>query len=200
MASQGKEPLMSGARVRARSRPWLEGSLAFLACVTVLVVAGEAPAVGSGKAKVEPIGHAVTLHYFEKQVRSTLTDAGGKVLKSGRKPSKGDKLDIFDRDYVGNHGRHASKPSASEHLSCVYESTASARCSDQITIGSSSIRSKPASIVVGRGNVSFAVNGGTGKYRGARGLVTSIQVAGSKNSDLSVVVLPAASPRGSGSA
>jgi hypothetical protein len=150
----------------------------------------------AGKArpfKARPMGHAETLLYFAKPVRTTLKSASGRVLKASAAPKAGDSLQTVDRDYKGSHLNHSRRAATTDSLTCKFTSTTAAKCTYVITVGGSQIAARDVKVAPSSGITTFAINGGTGPYRSARGLITETQVVGTRNSDLSIVVLPSSS-------
>jgi hypothetical protein len=150
-----------------------------MAAVAVATVAlGAAPA--SAK--------TITLHYFFTQASVRLTDAAGHTLNPKQRAAAGDKGDQVGLAYRGSHKHHAKRWTASFHLRCVFKSSKRATCDAQIAVGGSMLLANGAHLNF-RGKVDkVTINGGTGVFRRARGTLTSISVANTNNSDITIRV------------
>ena len=124
-----------------------------------------APLASSGQAAA---GKTKTLRVFEKAVSIRLTKPDGTVLDklpiAETEPQAGDVLDLVFDDFVGNHRRHAKKPSGSDHLRCTFVTSGPPSCVSHVAFGSS--------MLVLEGNPGRVVLG-TGRFRGATGRVVS---------------------------
>jgi hypothetical protein len=111
-------------------------------------------------------GKTETLRVFEKVESMQLTRSDGRVLKKRPlpEPKAGDVLDIVFADYVGDHAKHAKKPTGSDHLRCRFGAAGPPECVSHAAFGSSMlvVEGNPGRIVLG-----------TGKYLGATGRVVS---------------------------
>jgi hypothetical protein len=160
---------------RTLYRALLVVSLASLtACLT---------AVGSGAA-------GTTLRFYNVQETVTATDAAGTPLPNGGNgatPQAGSHLAYTGLDYVGNHARHASKPTASNHLSCVFVTAASLTCDAQVAVGGLLLLGNDVTATLTSSGVSsIPINAGTGRYRDARGAITVTPVSGGPNADITI--------------
>jgi hypothetical protein len=113
-------------------------------------------------------GKTTTLRIFEKAASIRLTKSDGTVLNklpiAETEPKAGDVLDLVFDDFVGNHARHAKKPSGSDHLRCTFVASGPPSCVSHVAFGSSML------VIEGNpGRVAL----GTGRYRGATGRVVS---------------------------
>ncbi|HTX09543.1 MAG TPA: hypothetical protein VME22_13075 [Solirubrobacteraceae bacterium] len=133
-----------------------------------------------------------TLHFFQKQVSMTLVGPTGQPLSPTATPAVGDGFVVIDLDYVGTANHHAKAWSASDHLACTFTSitgpmSGTATCNGQIAIGGSMLLAQNE-------NISFStsptlvvpINGGTGKFRGARGQTKSTSISHSNNSNFTI--------------
>jgi hypothetical protein len=132
----------------------------------------------------------VTMHLFSRQTSSTFVDAQGHPVAPNRPPAVGDTFDNTGLDYVGNHKRHAAKANGSDHLRCTITSITSAgpraRCSGQIAIGGSMLLTNDVTFTLGATPPPTPINGGTGIYRHARGLIIPTNFG--KNTDFKIRV------------
>jgi hypothetical protein len=132
----------------------------------------------------------VTLHIFSRQTSSTFVDAQGHPVAPNTPPAVGDTFDNTGVDYAGNHKHHAAKPSGSDHLRCTITGTtatgATALCSGQIAIGGSMLLANDDMVTLSDTGPRTPINGGTGIYRHARGLLTPTNIG--NNTDFTIKV------------
>ena len=118
----------------------------------------------------------VTLHIFSRQTSSTFVDAQGHAVPPNTPPTVGDIFDNTGLDYAGNHKHHATKPNGSDHLRCTItgmsDSGPTALCNGQIAIGGSMLLANDETVSLSDGAPPTPINGGTGIYRHAHGLLT----------------------------
>jgi hypothetical protein len=135
---------------------------------------------------------ATTLHFFSKQVSSTFRGPNGQPLNPNAVPTVGDSFDSTDLLYVGNHKHHAKTWSASDHLVCTFTAltgpmSGTATCDGQIAIGGSMLLAENVPLTFsGSPTVVVRLTGGTGKFRGAHGHVTSTDIGNTNNSDVTI--------------
>jgi hypothetical protein len=135
---------------------------------------------------------ATTLHFFSKQVSSTLKGPNGQPLSANATPTVGDSFDTTDLLYVGNHKHHAKTWTASDHLVCTFTSitgpmNGTATCDGQIAIGGSMLLAENAKLSFSSSpTVVVALTGGTGRFRGAHGHVKSTDIGKTNNSDITI--------------
>jgi hypothetical protein len=119
----------------------------------------------------------VTLHTFSRQTSSTFVDAQGHAVPPSTPPAIGDTFDNTGVDYPGNHKHHAAKPNGSDHLRCTITGMTAAGlkglCNGQIAIGGSMLLANDDMLTLSNAAPPTPINGGTGIYRHAHGLVTS---------------------------
>jgi hypothetical protein len=155
-------------------------------------------AVGSGAAIVAALGltpvaaqaagSTQSLRFFVKDTSTRLTTKDGRVVSRPPYPAPhaGDVLDVTSQGYVGSHRHHATRPTISVQLRCVFAAAGPPDCVSRNLIGGSTliVRGNPGTII-----------GGTGRYQGATGRVLeNKEVAG--GSDVVVRIhLAAASQR-----
>ena len=158
------------------------------ATVPLALLAGAllALAVGASAASAK----AVTLHLFSRETSSTFTDAQGHPVPPSTPPAVGDTFDNTGVDYVGNYKHHAAKPTGSDHLRCTITSISSTGpmvlCSGQIAIGGSMLLANDETIRLSASPPPTQINGGTGIYRHARGLLTPTSIG--HNTDFTIRV------------
>ena len=141
------------------------GRAALVACG--VVVALVAPA-GSASART-------TLHYYSKETSFAFLNAAGKEIHAPTAP--GDRFTSTDVNYVGDHKKHAKKWTSTDHSICTIVNETDAVCDIQIAIGGSMLLSSNVKVSLGGdGAVNVPINGGTGRYRNAKGTLKSTQV------------------------
>ena len=135
---------------------------------------------------------ATTLRFYNVQETVTATDAAGTPLPnggSGAAPLPGERIAYTGRDYAGNHQRHASKPTASNHLACTFLSASSLTCNAQVAIrGMLLLSNDVTATLTGSGVSMIPINAGTGKYQHARGVITVTPIPGGPNADLTITL------------
>ena len=118
----------------------------------------------------------VTLHIFSRQTSNTFFDVRGHPLPPDTPPAVGDSFDNTGVDYAGSHKHHAAKPDGSDHLRCTItgrtESAPTALCNGQIAIRGSMLLANDETVSLADAAPAAPINGGTGIYRHAHGLLT----------------------------
>lgn len=151
---------------RSNRRPRAALPLALLVSALLALVIG-APAADA---------KTVTLHLFSRETSSAFVDPQGQPLAQNMPPAVGDTFDNTGIDFVGNHKHHAARATGSDHLRCTITSMSNtgptALCSGQIAIGGSMILANDETITLSEGAPPVRINGGTGIYRHAHGLIT----------------------------
>jgi hypothetical protein len=152
----------------------------------VLTAALAAAAIGAPAANAK----TVTLHLFSRGTSSTFVDAQGHPVSPNARPAVGDTFDNTGLIYVGNHKHHAAKPSGSDHLRCTITSLSRKgprmRCNGQIAIGGSMLLANDETFTLSATPPPTPINGGTGIYRHARGLITPTNIG--NNTDFKIRV------------
>ncbi len=154
--------------------------------VVSVVSLGLCTVVGSGLMAV-PAGAAAgttTLHFYSVDQTFTRTDAAGQPTNQA---SVGGHYDDTNLYYVGNHKHHASSYSASSHSACTITSASTQECSTQIAIGGSLLLENDVTATVTTPTTGSApINGGTGKYKNARGTDSGTNIG--NNSDITITL------------
>jgi len=137
-----------------------------------------------------PVGAAgtTTLHFFSTQGTLVVNSATGQPLTNPNVPlTAGDHYDSTDLYYVGSNLRHAPTFSGSDHLACVVATASSVAerqtCSDQFAIGSALLLATNVTVKFNGRTALTPINGGTGRYKNARGTLVSKPIANSSNTD-----------------
>jgi hypothetical protein len=159
----------------------------FVACVAAL---GLSTAFGIGLA-VPPVSAAgsatTTLRFYSVTQSLTATSATGQPVGPTALFSVGDHFDGTDLLYAGQHQRHAGSFSGSDHLQCVVTvaSTVADRqtCTEQFAFGSAMLLATNVKVTFNGRAGSIPINGGTGRYKNARGTLVSTPIADSNNYD-----------------
>ena len=164
--------------MEARRSP--AGPIALLASVLLTLAVGVPPAGAK----------SVTLHYFSRTTSDTFVNPQGQPLAPDSQPTIGDVIDDTGTTYVGNHRHHATKATGSDHLRCTITSISStgptALCSGQIAIGGSMILGNDETVTLSQSAPPVRINGGTGIYGRARGLIRPTNIG--KNTDFVINV------------
>jgi hypothetical protein len=158
----------------------------FVACVaalglsTIFGIAIAPPVSAAGSA-------TTTLHFYSVTQSLTATSATGQPVGPTALFSVGDHFDGTDLLYAGQHQRHAGSFSGSDHLQCVVTvaSTVADRqtCSEQFAFGSAMLLATNVTVTFNGRTGSIPINGGTGRYKNARGTLVSTPIANSNNYD-----------------
>lgn len=108
---------------------------------------------------------------------------------SGAAPLPGSRIAYTGLDFAGNHQRHASKPTASNHLACTFMTSTSLTCNAQVAISGLLLLGNDVTATLSSSGVStIPINAGTGKYRNARGTITVTPVRGGPNADVTIML------------
>jgi len=149
--------------------------------VALLTLAVMAPAASA---------KTVTLHIFSRQTSSTFVDPQGHPVRPNTPPAVGDTFDNTGVDYAGTHKHHAAKPDGSDHLRCTITGMtatgATALCNGQIAIGGSMLLANDEMLSLSDAGPPTPINGGTGIYRHAHGLLTPTDIG--NNTDFTIKV------------
>jgi hypothetical protein len=158
-------------------------ALAALAAAAVPALAG-----GSAKPAQRHGGKTIVLRFYSVTTSFVYTTAAGKVLpQPPAKPSPGDRLELTDVDYKGNHAHHAKRWSVSDHTLCIFGSDGGApTCDGQAAMGGNQLLlfHTPG----GGAGGDTVVSGGTGRFAGATGSVAMSEIAGTNDSDIVLTV------------
>jgi hypothetical protein len=144
--------------------------------------------IGLVASPVRAAGTGTTiLHFFGVQESLTLTTATGQPAAPTDLFPVGDHYDGTDLLYVGQHQSHAPRFSASDHVACVITvaSTVAERqtCSQQYAIGSAMLLATNVTLTFNGRTASIPINGGTGRYKNARGTLVSTPIGSSSDTD-----------------
>ena len=128
-------------------------------------------------------GTTITLHFYSVVQTLVHTSADGTVVPMSQAIAAGDRLEITELGYKGTFKKHAKQWSTTAHTICTFPSAkGEPTCDGQGTVGGNQMvlfHSAPGG--------GTQVSGGTGRYAGATGSVTS-KDAGNNNSDITIVV------------
>lgn len=144
--------------------------------------------IGLVASPVRAAGTGTTiLHFFGVQESLTVTTATGQPAAPADLFPVGDRYDGTDLLYVGQHQSHAPRFSASDHVACVITvaSTVAERqtCSQQYAIGSAMLLATNVTLTFNGRTASIPINGGTGRYKNARGTLVSTPIGNSSDTD-----------------
>jgi hypothetical protein len=156
------------------------------AALTLALLAGALLAFSIGTPAAS--AKTVTLHIFSRQTSSTLVDLQGHPVSPSTPPAVGDTFDNTGVDYTGTHKHHAATSNGSDHLRCTITGMTAAgptaRCSGQIAIGGSMLLANDDTLTLSDGPPPTPINGGSGIYRHAHGLLTAKDFG--NNSDFTI--------------
>jgi hypothetical protein len=172
---------LSASRIRAARLLFAVGAIGICA---LAATAGSAAARGTAKS-AHGAAKTLSLHYYVETVGFLYRRADGTTTpQPPATAAPGDQLEITELGYKGTHASHAKKSSASSYTVCHFRSAKGApTCEGVLAIGGNQLlifRTEPAGDPV--------VIGGTGRYAGATGGVTSTEIPNSNNSDVVVTV------------
>jgi len=135
-----------------------------------------------------------TFRFFSKATSSTAFDAAGNpVTDQAGPPAAGFSFYATDNDYRGNHSKHAKKVFATDHIHCTViaadaaTNALNALCDAQLALPGGMVLLDHQTVNLAPDRTVFPITGGTGKYAGAKGTVTSISLG--EQSDDSDLVL-----------
>lgn len=154
---------------------------------TVALIAAGALAVAVFTTAPAGAAKHVRLKFFSQSESVSLTDPSGNPL-TNRGPAAGDRLVATDRNFVGNHKRHAKGYTSTDHLTCTFTSENAAVCDGQFTIGSSMLLADRVPVNLSEDGLTLPVSGGTGRFKGVKGTTVSKSIAGSDDSDVVITL------------
>lgn len=134
-----------------------------------------------------------TLHFYSVSESMTLENAQGQPLGPNDAPVPGDIFDQTNRDYVGNNKHHAKNWTATDHLRCTFTSVngnnGTSSCNGEFASGNSLLLANDVTLTFrDNSTATVQINGGTGKYKGARGGVVSTPIGNSNNSNTTITL------------
>ena len=149
------------------------GVIGVAACLAAMALA-----TGTASAKT------TTLHFFEKSVSFSITDANGNPVAQNQQPAAGDRFVIINNEFTGNHKHHSKKPTATVHISCVVGSGATALCNAELAMGGAMLLADFWSLNMNsNGANNVPITGGTGKWLHAHGKVVTKPVGNPNNNN-----------------
>jgi hypothetical protein len=124
----------------------------------------------------------VELRFFSQLESVKITDASGNPVSGA--PKVGDVVSVSDRDFVGNHKRHAKRYTVTDHLVCTMTAAPlTGICNGEFAIGGSMLLVEHATLDLVSSKLTFPITGGTGRYKGAKGTGVSTDVGSGDDSD-----------------
>jgi hypothetical protein len=131
----------------------------------------------------------VTLHFFEKGVSSSFSDANGQPLSPNAAPAPGDRFSFASDEYAGNHKHHAKHPTASSHVDCTVGASQTAICDGQFALGGSLLLADNFTLNLNsQGSAAVALKGGTGRFKHAHGHLATKPVGNPNNNTNDVTI------------
>jgi hypothetical protein len=130
-----------------------------------------------------------TLRFFEVAGPTQFDNAAGHPIHldpPATLPKVGDSFDETNLDYAGTAAHHASHWTASDHLTCTFTSSDTARCDYQIAIGGSLLLGNNFTLQLKNPKAIAPISEGTGAFRGVHGSIVDVDIPHSNNSSLTV--------------
>ncbi|HEX5268103.1 MAG TPA: hypothetical protein VFW24_15155 [Acidimicrobiales bacterium] len=132
------------------------------------------------------------LHFFLQSRSQGLFGPDGKAADPNQPPAVGDYFTDSDLVYTGNHSSHGATTIGSAHLLCAVTAVSgnggSGLCDGLIDLGGSMLVADHQSIDLTNNNVKLNITGGTGRYQGAQGTLSSANVGNTNDTDLTISV------------
>lgn len=157
-----------------------------------IVLVGAIAMLSAGVGAVGAAAAGTTLRFYNVQETVTATNAAGMPLPnggSGAAPLPGYRIAYTGLDYAGNRRRHASKPTASNHLACTFVTSTSLTCNAQVAIGGLLLLGNDVTATLSSSGISsIPINAGTGKYQNVRGTVTVSPIPGGPNAEVTITL------------
>ena len=133
-----------------------------------------------------------TLHLFFNSRAQGVFGPDGKPANPNQPPAVGDYFTDSDIVYTGTHSSHPGGSIGSAHLLCavsaVSGSSGTAVCDGLIDIGGSLLVADHQSVDLSGNSIKLDITGGTGRYQGAQGTLSSANVANSNDTDITLTV------------
>jgi hypothetical protein len=130
---------------------------------------------------------SVVLHYFQKQASLTFYNASNRVIQGY--PPLGGHAREDDDDYVGSQSHHAKAWTVTDHLFCtVVASPATADCFTEFAVGGSLLYTDNLTVNLETDTLTVPITGGTGKFAGYTGTLTTKAIGSGNNSNLTISV------------
>ena len=147
-------------------------------------------AIGALALTALPVGAAsVKLKFFQQAESTTLFDTAGHVITDpNHVPVAGEKLDLTDRDFVGNHKKHAKHYTATDHLRCTFTAATTALCSGSVAIGGSMLLADDVNVDFSKQPLVINGTGGTGIYKKLKGSLTIKPIPHTQNADIVITL------------
>lgn len=134
----------------------------------------------------------VTLHLFFHSKRQDLFGPDGKPANPNQPPAVGDYFTDSDIVYTGNHSSHPAASIGSAHLLCAVTAVSgnggTGVCDGLIDLGGSLLVADHQSVDLFGNSVKLGITGGTGRYEGAQGTLSSADVGNTNDTDLTLSV------------
>jgi hypothetical protein len=133
-----------------------------------------------------------TLHLFLHSQAQGLFGPDGKPGNPNQPPAVGDYFTDSDIVYSGSHSSHPAASMGSAHLICavtaVSGSGGTGVCNGLIDLGGSLLVADHQSVDLSGNNVKLGITGGTGRYEGAQGTLSSADVGNTNDTDVTLSV------------
>lgn len=138
-------------------------------------IAALAVLTGGVASSADAAAQAQTLRYYNVSASTHFYDSAGKALNIDPPttlPTKGDRLDELDRDYIGSQSRHAAHATASDRLRCTFTDADTADCRFTMTIGRSELSARYVQHFQDH-VATYRLSRATGAFAGMHGTLTA---------------------------
>lgn len=170
--------------------PMLGGGLLLAACGS----SGSGTAGSSSPTTTLPSLSATptTLHLFLHSRAQGLFGPDGKPGNPNQPPAVGDYFTDSDVIYTGNHSNHPAASIGTAHLLCAVTAVSgnggTGVCDGLIDMGGSMLAADHQSVDLSGNNIKLNITGGTGRYKGAQGTLSSADVGNTNDTDLTLTL------------
>jgi hypothetical protein len=132
-------------------------------------------------------GAGTTIHLYAKSsAKGLYTASGRQITDPNAQPMPGEVFVNLGRVYTGTATKHSGKSSGPYKVTCVLtSSTGNSTCNAKVTVGGSSFVSKDVPVNLAN-NSPVRITGGTGRYKGAQGFISSTSVPNTSDNELTI--------------
>lgn len=115
-----------------------------------------------------------TLHFFSEAVMVANFRANGQPISLNAQQTAGGYFESYDVDYAGDNNKHAGTATASDSLVCTYVTSSTEICDWDMAVGGSLLLA--SHVRVSKSTQILTINGGTGKFNGAKGTLDPVEI------------------------
>lgn len=130
-----------------------------------------------------------TLRFYQVGGPTQFYNASGKPINvnpPATLPKPGDSFDETDLDYAGTAKHHSAHWTASDHLTCTFQSSGGGKCDFQIAIGGSLLIGNNFTLDFDGPTAVAPISEGTGAFHDVHGRLTDVDLPGSNNAILTI--------------